>query len=76
MKVKEIIMTKESSTQIVAENNQYKKLFLIKPLYVGIPCGVYEVEVISGWQDVYWINGFAHNRSRFVEPSSLILELI
>jgi hypothetical protein len=52
-----------------------KKLVLVKPLYTTIPAGVYEVVVYDSWQNIYWINEFAHNANRFVEPSSLILEL-
>lgn len=68
-------MTKESFTQTMGATVVTKKLVLINPLYVSIPAGVYEVIVYDSWQDIYWINEFAHNASRFVEPSSLILEL-
>lgn len=69
-------MTKEYFTQTMGEIAVTKKLMLINPLYTTIPAGVYDVVVYDNWQEIYWINEFAHNASRFVEPSSLLLELL
>lgn len=68
-------MTKESFFQTMGEVAVTKKLLLIRPLYVAIPVGIYEVVEYDTWHNIYFINEFAHNFDRFVEPSSLMLEL-
>lgn len=68
-------MTKESFTQTMDGVVVTKKLVLVNPVYATIPAGIYEVVIYDSWQDIYWINDFAHNSNRFVEPSSLMLEL-
>lgn len=50
-----------------------KVVHLIKPLFSHIPMGLYEVEYENS--ECYIINGFFHNKNRFIDPSSLILEL-
>ncbi len=52
-----------------------RKLVLIRPLYTNIPAGLYEVFIHEEADSIYWINEFAHNANRFIEPSSLLLEL-
>ncbi len=51
------------------------KLVLIRPLYTTIPAGLYEVFIHEEADSIYWIGNFAHNANRFIEPSSLLLEL-
>jgi hypothetical protein len=50
-----------------------KKLILIKQVYKHIPIGIYEIEHENS--NCYLIRGFFHNKIRFVECSSLLLEL-
>ncbi len=50
-----------------------KKLILIKQVYKHIPIGIYEIEHEN--LECYVIKGLLHNKSRFVECSSLLLEL-
>jgi hypothetical protein len=50
-----------------------KKVILIKQVYYDIPIGVYEIEHENS--NCYLIRGFFHNKIRFVECSSLLLEL-
>ena len=51
-----------------------KKLILIRPIYKDIPIGVYEIELENF--NCYTIKGLFHNKDRFVECSSLLLELL
>jgi hypothetical protein len=50
-------------------------MLLIEPYLVKYPVGVYFVEDYNDINDCYYIDGMAHHRSRFVQPSTLVLEL-
>jgi hypothetical protein len=50
-----------------------KKVILITQVYKHIPIGIYEIEHEN--LECYVIKGLLHNKSRFVECSSLLLEL-
>lgn len=50
-----------------------KIVILVKPLLEFIPIGVYEIEYEN--DNCYVIEGMFHNKDRFVECSSLLLEL-
>lgn len=50
-------------------------MLLIEPYLVKYPVGIYSVENYNDLNDCYYIDGMAHHRSRFVQPSTLVLEL-
>lgn len=54
-------------------NKVKKRVVLIKPIHKSIPAGVYEVQHEN--DKCYVIEGMFHNKERFVECSSLLLEL-
>ena len=53
---------------------QTKLMLLIEPYLIDFPAGLYYVTEIEN-SDFYYINGMSHHNSRFVEPSSLLMEL-
>lgn len=57
---------------------EYKLMYLYQPYLVAYPVGVYTVQITkdSHINDCYYIDGVAHNKFRFIEVSSLLLELI
>lgn len=75
MKTRTKKTTKEYYIQKMEEVAVTRKLVLIRPLYTTIPAGLYEVFIHEDEDSIYWINEFAHNANRFIEPSSLLLEL-
>jgi hypothetical protein len=50
-----------------------KKVILITQVYKDIPIGVYDIEYEE--LTCYLIRGFFHHKNRFIECSSLLLEL-
>lgn len=51
-----------------------KIVFLVAPMMPLIPKGFYSVEYEN--EECYVIHGIFHNKRRFIEPSSLLLELL
>ena len=51
-----------------------KIVFLVAPMMSYIPKGFYPVEHEN--ENCYVIHGIFHNKRRFIEPSSLLLELL
>lgn len=58
----------------MAEVAVTKIVFLVAPMMSYIPKGFYSVEHES--ENCYVIHGIYHNKRRFIEPSSLLLELL
>jgi hypothetical protein len=51
-----------------------KLMFLVESYLTDFPIGLYYVTDYGDYS-CYYINGISHHKSRFIEPSSLLLEL-